>query len=566
MSSKPWPIQCEVIGRPELGNDSRFATGQNRMQHADFIDSLLEKTFPTRCTAEWVTLLTELKYPAVAVPTMQALLQQPVHRQRNAFVPVIRGNACFEAPILPQRLDEAGPLHGGIAPELGSDSDHYRKELSQGTALRLLHQAPAEKLPLEGVRIIDLTMGWAGPFASRMMADLGAEVIKVESITYPDWWRGVNFTEEFYRDRLYEKSTHFNLMNRNKLGITLDLTQEEGKRLLKELVQNADAVIENYSAEVLPKLGLEYANLSERNPKLVMLSMPAFGLGNDWSDTRAYGGTLEQASGLPIYTGHADGPPAMTSYAYGDPIGGFNASAALLLGLLKQRATGRGRHINLSQVEGMLPLTAPYLIEQSVFGSVSERCGNRHPVNAPHGCYPCEGNDAWIVISIQSDIQWNALCKVLGRTDWEQDTQLACPAGRRKKHAMLDAGIAMWTKCRDNQTAMQLLQQAGVAAGAVCTIAQVLDDPHLHARGFWRDVERAHVGSYVSSTPVFRPYRDAGAQLRASPTLGQNTNEVLRRLLDLSEEQLRSLEERGVVGTRAKPKVARQVQKSVWLN
>ncbi|MGN5477095.1 CoA transferase [Cupriavidus basilensis] len=143
-------------------------------------------------------------------------------------------------------------------------------------------------------------MGWAGPLASRTLADFGAEIIKVESTGYPDWWRGANFTEEFYRDRLYEKNSNFNLMNRNKLGITLDLTRPEGKQLLLDLVARADAVIENYSAEVLPKLGLDYEALRAVNERLVMVSMPAFGLGNAWSNTRAYGGTLEQASGLPL--------------------------------------------------------------------------------------------------------------------------------------------------------------------------------------------------------------------------------------------------------------------------
>src|SRR5690606_697708 len=148
------------------------------------------------------------------------------------------------------------------------------------------------------------------------------------------------------------------LMNRNKRGITLDLTSAEGKRLLLSLASKCDAVVENYSAEVLPKLGLDYPALAAVNPKLVMLSMPAFGLGNAWSDTRAYGGTLEQASGLRLSTGHAQHSPAMTSYAYGDPIGGMNAGAALLLALSVQRSSGQGCHVNLSQVEAMLAMTA----------------------------------------------------------------------------------------------------------------------------------------------------------------------------------------------------------------
>ena len=555
-----WAGLCEAIGRPELGSDPRFFSGPDRMAHAGWIDALLQQVFPSRTTAQWFERLTHHKHPAVIVPTMAQLLAQSVHRERGAFVPVQLGDARFEAPVAPQRLDEAGPLAGGRAALLGAHDALYRQETPRAPR-QPLRPAPADSLPLAGLRVVDLTMGWAGPFASRMLADLGAEVIKVESASYPDWWRGSNYTEEFYRDRLYEKSAHFNLMNRNKLGITLDLTQAEGKRLLCELVRGADAVIENYSAEVLPKLGLDYAALSRANPGVVMLSMPAFGLGNAWSDTRAYGGTLEQASGLPLYTGHADGPPAMTSYAYGDPMGGFNASAALLLGLLVRQATGLGRHINLSQVEGMLPLTAPFLIAQSLAaqslpGKLPARQGNRHPVNAPHGCYPCAGQDAWIVVSIETDAQWQSLCQVLGRGDWATDAGLAHAPGRHARQTQLDEGLAQWTRRLGDDQAMQRLQQAGVPCGAVRTLTALLGDDHLQQRGFWRTVERPWSGPLISSTTIFRRAGQPMPLARVAPTLGQHTHEVLQRLLGLTDAQLQALEAQGVTGTQARPKAA----------
>lgn len=551
-----WTGLCDAIGRPELGSDPRFFSGPDRMAHADWIDALLKEVFPSRSTQEWFALLTANKHPAVIVPTMAQLLDQSVHRERQAFVPVQLGDVQFEGLVLPQRLGAAGPLLGGRAPLLGEGNAHYRTASAQHAATGM-QAAPAGQLPLAGIRVVDLTMGWAGPFASRMLADLGAEVIKVESASYPDWWRGTNYTEEFYRDRLYEKKSNFNLMNRGKLGITLDLTQAEGKRLLKELVRGADAVVENYSAEVLPKLGLDYAALRQVNPRLLMLSMPAFGLDNAWSNTRAYGGTLEQASGLPLYTGHADGPPAMTSYAYGDPMGGFNASAALLLGLLVQQSTGQGQHINMSQVEGMLPLTAPFLIEQSLTGSVPERQGNRHAVHAPHGCYPCAGHDAWVVLSVASDAQWQALCQLLGRPDWASDASLAHAAGRRAQQGLLDAAITPWTMARGDNAAMQTLQQAGVPAGAVRTLGQLMQDPHLQARGFWQVVQRPFVGAYTSSSTIFRQDGRPMPMPRVAPTLGEHTQEVLQRLLQLTSEQLQALEAAGVIGSEARAKVAK---------
>lgn len=547
-----WATLCETLGRPEWARDPRFANGQLRMARADEIDAWLVDAFRTQTSAHWFQVLGAQKFPAVFVPTMEELLQQAVHRERGAFVPVQIGERTVEGPVVPLRLDSAGPLPGGRAPSLGEHTAHYRDDPRAPT--ETLRPAPKHRLPLDGIRIVDLTMGWAGPLASRTAADLGAEVIKVESTGYPDWWRGANFTEEFYRERLYEKNSNFNLMNRNKLGITLDLTQPQGKSLLLQLVAGADAVIENYSAEVLPKLGLDYAALKQVNERLVMVSMPAFGLHNDWSDTRAYGGTLEQASGLPLYTGHPDGPPAMTSYAYGDPTGGFNAGAALLLALYAQQRTGQGRHLNLSQVEAMLPNTAPFLLEQSATGRVAPRAGNRHPVHAPHGVYRCAGDDAWLLVSVTSDTQWRTLCRALARADLAADARFDHAAGRREHHAALDEALAAWTRTRDADDAMHTLQHAGVCAGVVKPMAEVLHDPHLRARGFFQPVQRDWVGEYLATTPYFRQGLGPTPLRRVSPTLGEHTREVLGRTLGLSGEQITALEQHGISGTAARPK------------
>ncbi|TDF66893.1 CoA transferase [Cupriavidus sp. L7L] len=552
-----WKGLCEAIGRPDLGSDPRYASGPERMARADEIDALLLPAFLARTARQWFEILGGKKHPAVIVPTMETLLGQEVHRQRGAFVPVGVGGASFEGPVVPLRLDAAGPLPGGNAPAKGEHDLHYRTSGLDHRPRLSLRRTAGERLPLQGIRVIDLTMGWAGPLAARTLADFGAEIIKVESTGYPDWWRGANFTEAFYRDRLYEKNSNFNLMNRNKLGITLDLTRPEGKQLLLQLVEGADAVIENYSAEVLPKLGLDYEALRARNERLVMLSMPAFGLGNAWSNTRAYGGTLEQASGLPLYTGHPDGPPAMTSYAYGDPIGGLNGGAAILLALFAQQATGQGRHINLSQVEAMLPMAAPFMLEQSISGAVSPRQGNRHPMYAPHGCFRCAGDDAWIVLTV-TDADWPALCRAIGRADLSADPRLAQAAGRRAEADRIEQAIGSWCMARDAEQAMHLLQQAGIAAGVVRPMSQVLQDAHLRSRGFWCEVERAHIGTYTSSTAWFRTGPGPVPIRNVAPTLGEHTEAVLSRVLGLGAEQIASLERQGITGTVAKPKHAKE--------
>ncbi|WP_225984851.1 CaiB/BaiF CoA-transferase family protein [Noviherbaspirillum aerium] len=551
-----WKGLCLAIGHPELGNDPRYCSGPDRMSRADEVDALLIPALRTRTASEWFSILGNLKHPAVFVPTMEELLQQEVHRQRGAFVSVAVEGTHFKAPIVPFRLDDLGPLKGGRAATLGEHNTEYKDGL-QGTPVRNMPAAPGDTLPLAGLRVLDLTMGWAGPLATRTLADLGAEVIKVESISYPDWWRGTNFTDEFYQEHLYEKNNNFNLMNRNKLGITLDLTSPEGKRLLLSLASRCDAVVENFSAEVLPKLGLDYEAMRAVNPKLVMLSMPAFGLGNAWSDTRAYGGTLEQASGLPLYTGHPEYPPAMTSYAYGDPIGGMNGGAALLLALIAQRRNGQGLHVNLSQVEAMLPMTAPFLIAQSVHGSVAQRQGNRHPVHVPHGCYRCAGEDSWIVVSVINDDDWRTLCNVMGRGDLAGDEQLATATGRQARQMELDVVLQAWTEKQDVELVMNTLQAAGIAAGAVRSMGQVLTDPHLQSRSFWQPLKRDFVKQYLSTSTPYRQGKRPMPIRLAAPTLGQHTDAVLGDLLGLDASDIAKLERQGVIGTQAQRKATR---------
>lgn len=545
-----WSALCVAIGRPEFAHDARFVSGPTRITYADEIDAFLQPALLTRTASEWFDLLGSAKFPAVLVPTMDELLAQKVHRERAAFVPVASGASRFEGVGVPFPLGDAGPLRGGVAAQKGAHSDDYR---SDAALARTAGRTRAEQglPPLRKLRVIDLTMGWAGPLAARTLADFGAEVIKVEGTQYPDWWRGTHFTEEFYRDRLYEKNSNFALMNRNKLGVTLDLTHADGREVFLELVKTADMVIENYSTEVLPKMGLDYASLSQVNERLVMVSMPAFGIGNEWSRVRAYGGTLEQASGLPHHTGFAHHPPSLTSYAYGDPIGGWNAGAAALLALLVQARTGQGRHVNLSQVECMLPLVAPFLVEQSLCGSTSARQGNDHPVFAPHNIYRCAGEDAWMVVSVANDVQWQSLLDVLQAPELRLDPALSAVAGRRAQRERIDAVIAAWTRQRPADEAMHLLQLAGVSAGVVKPIWSVLEDPHLRSRGFFQKVQREHLGEYLATTPWFRERQQPLDISRVAPTLGEHSREVFSRVIGLTQEQVDALEKSGITGTLA---------------
>jgi crotonobetainyl-CoA:carnitine CoA-transferase CaiB-like acyl-CoA transferase len=556
-----WRGFCDMLGMAEQASDPRYAMSPDRIVRADELEAVFVPLLQSRNAREWFAEGMRRRLPFVMVPTMAELLAEPVHRGRGAIGTVQIGGATFEAPALPQRLTRTPPAGTGRAPLAGADTEHWQPAPS------VLRREGRTGLPLAGIRIVDMAMGWAGPLTTRQMADLGAEIIKVEGRAYPDWWRGADYGEAGIAARLYETRHAFNIQNRNKTGITLDLTRPDGADLLRRLVATADAVVENYSQGVLPKLGLAYPDLRAVKPDLVMVSMPAFGADTEWADVRAYGSTLEQASGLPSVTGQPDGPPTMSHVAYGDPIGGLNAAAALLVALFHRKRTGEGQLINLSQVECMLPLVAPWIIEQSIAGSVAQRRGNRHPVFVPHGCFRCAGDDAWIVIAVTDDAAWQNLCAVIDRLDLAGDPALATATGRRAAEDRLEAAITEWTRWHSPDEAMQELQARRVAAGVARSFEDImLREPHLEARGFWQVVDRPFMGEHRQPSPTFREDGRAYPIRTPAPTLGQSTRDVLRRILDLSDAELDRLEAERIIGTEPIPISQRRPRSAALLH
>ncbi|MDB5480037.1 MAG: L-carnitine dehydratase/bile acid-inducible protein [Caulobacteraceae bacterium] len=546
-SPDQWRHFCAMLGLEAEAERPEYQILSDRFLRAQALEALFAPRLLQRTAHEWFEETQRRRLPIVVVPDMAELLTEPVHRSRGAFGEVRLGAARFQAPVLPQRLTATPPLAVGRAPLAGEHDGTWR---APPASVRLEPGPGADAgLPLAGVRIVDLAMGWAGTLATRQLADLGAEVIKVEGRAYPDWWRGSDYSEAANAVHQHELALNFNFLNRNKTGITLDLTRPQGADLLRRLVRTADAVVENYACGVLAKLGLDYARLVKEKPDLVMVSMPAFGATTPWAEVRAYGSTLEHGSGLPSITGRPDDPPIMNHIAYGDPIGGLNACPAVLAGVLHQRRTGEGQFIDLSQVECLFPLVAPWIIEQSISGSVAPRQGNRHPWLVPHGCFRCAGEDAWVVVAVTGDEAWPALARTVGRPDLAAEPSLASVEGRRGREDELEAAIEAWTVGRSPDEAMAALQARGVAAGAVRGLRETMEtEPQLTARGFWQRIDRPFLGPHLQASPVFREEGRPYAIRTPAPTLGQSTREVLGRLLGLTAEELNRLEAACIIG------------------
>ncbi|MGE0541074.1 MAG: CaiB/BaiF CoA transferase family protein [Dehalococcoidia bacterium] len=445
---------------------------------------------------------------------------------------------------------------------------------------------------LSRLRVLDLSMGWAGPFVSFLLAELGAEVIKVEACQHFDWWRGphprdaARNPDGSINQTAHEQAPVYNSVNRHKLGLTLDLTTVAGKAALHNLVRVSDLLVENFTPHAMASLSLDYPALARINPHLIMLSMPAFGSTGPERDYIGYGMTIEATAGMTALTGYEDGPPQMMGNAYGDPVSGLNGAAAALIALHRRDQTGTGAHIEVAQVEGFIPLIAGALLDRQMNGRDGRRTGNRHPSMAPHGVYPCgpaltpgpspaerergasagtgstvsplsraagEGPgvraDSWIAIAIQSDAEWSLLCTILNRPDLVDDPRFADVVSRKRNENQIDPIIAGWTMQHERDEAVGLLRAAGVPVAPVQTSADLLADAGLAARAFFTVVDRAHVGAHPYPGLPFSLIPPPEIDPRPAPCLGEHNELVLCDLLGMGEPQYEALLEAGVTGT-----------------
>ena len=414
-------------------------------------------------------------------------------------------------------------------------------------------------LPLEGVRIVDLSMWFAGPMASRLLADMGAEVIKIESLRHIDPWRGAVKPSPTIRDRFpvrirserpYNCSAGFNLQNRNKYGITLDLNAHQGKELFKKLVKISDMVLENYSPRVMANLELDYPVLKEINPQIIMVSLPALGRTGPDKDYLAFGQTIDCMSGMAYRTGYIGEEPMLQSgLSYGDPLSGMNAAFASLAALHYRRRSGQGMHIDLSQVEALISFNADAIMDYTMNRRVHERMGNRHPSMAPHGCYRCKGEDQWVAIAIPSDTAWQRFCQAVGQPSWAEDVRFSDVLSRYQHQGELDRLIEAWTLKHNHYEVMRILQQAGIPAGPVLDAKELVEEPHLNERGLFEVVTHPEAGTHPYIGMYAKLSKTPGSIRMPAPCLGQHNQYVFGELLGLSQEEMADLEEEGIIGT-----------------
>jgi crotonobetainyl-CoA:carnitine CoA-transferase CaiB-like acyl-CoA transferase len=404
--------------------------------------------------------------------------------------------------------------------------------------------------PLQGkIRVLDLSMGWAGPLAAQLLAEMGAEVIKVEDTEYIDWWRG-SLSMGPPELQVHERAPTFNSANRGKLGVTLDLGNPRGIEIVKRLVAICDVLIENYSPGVMARFGVDWEVLGPLKPRLVMLSMPSFGYGGPETDSRGYGNTVEAMAGVTTLNRYHDSEqPYTLSNALGDPVSGITGAFAVLAALHERERTGRGQWIEMAQVEAAIPLLAEPIIDSQLAAAAPRARGNRHPEQAPHGIYRCAGDDEWIAVSAATDEQWRALAAALGREDLARDPRFTQASGRKANEDALDAEITRTLAQTSPDDAVMKLRAAGVCAAPVNSAPAVLGDAQLQERGYFVAIDRAVSGTHLYPGAVTRLSATPLDAASPAPLLGEHNASVFADMLGMSAAEISELESAGIIGT-----------------
>lgn len=414
--------------------------------------------------------------------------------------------------------------------------------------------------PLEGVVILDLTHVWAGPLGTRVLADLGAEVIKIEALTGRGPASIRPGTGGAFQggpgDEPYNRQAGFNKLNRNKKSVAIDLKTGEGRAVFLDLARRADAVIENFSARAMKSLRLDYAELKKVNPDIIYVAMPGYGTWGPISDYVAFGPSVELMTGLTSVFGYNDEEPRPTAMALPDAIAGTTAAAAVVTALLRRHDGGKGGFVDLALHEAAITMLGEFLVERQLTGRQPPILGNRHRSRAPQGVYPCrpstvEGHEieGWIFISCGDEDAWRRLSTLAGG-DWHRDPDFATAESRRVHHDRLDALIAGFTAGCDKTALMSKLQEAGISAGAVMVTPEFMADPQVVERGYFVELGDDTIPPlpFPGSPVIIDGERHAG--WRRAPRLGEHNEQVLTSLLGYSIEQVDQLLKAGVLADR----------------
>jgi crotonobetainyl-CoA:carnitine CoA-transferase CaiB-like acyl-CoA transferase len=535
-----WERFVEAMGSPAWASEPRYqrlrAMGQ---EYPEEVDALIMPWLAERTKAEIEKIADRFRLTIAPLRDLDEVLATPQFAYRDFLRDCTLGNHKLTGSGLPFHVTRSrGQGHGeNLANGL----------LAQAAPLR----APTSQLPLAGLRVLDLGWVWSAPQVGSILAQLGAEVIKVEHRKRPDNSRlsGVIIRNgQRIEGQTTEMSPMFHQINKGKKGITLNLKEPAAVDILKQLASISDVVLENMSAGSLERSGIGYDTLSADNPGLIMVAMSGAGQFGPASDMRTYAPTMSSFVGLESLVGYTgEAPTGALNFALGDPNAAVHALVALFAALERRDATGQGGYIDLSQTEALFCTLLPYALASQISGEQPSPAGNCHPLMAPHGVFPVSGGDRWISLAVRNDTDWQALCALAPDEPWASDLRYSTASGRIDAREALDALIAQWTAAQDRDALVARLRAAGVPASPVNDIDGLWADTQIAARGMADVVELPGLGPET----LFRvPWNASGiAPLRGTrgPVTGEHNHEVLCGLLGLSDSELEQLTQAGVI-------------------
>ncbi len=582
-----WPRVFRMMGMPELSSEKRFANSAAIARNKGEFDVVWNDWLMRHTRREIFDAAAEARFPMAPVYTAADMDVDPHFNARALFEEIEHPAAGrLRYPAKPFRLHGAGERASRPAPTLAQHQGEVMAELEalERTSRRLARSSSANPprsdairgtgspalgvgdpvslagspLPLAGIRVLELAEGWAGPMTGMWLGDLGAEVIKLEAVQRFDHARGPvdvpPSLASFYPwrepgPRPYDVNSGYVQANRNKLGMTLDLSRAKGVELFKRLVAVSDVVVTNMVTGVPEKMGIGYEVLSKIRPDLIMLSCSGFGLTGPYAKRVTMGGAMDGIAGYGALRHYPDAAPDTVNYStHTDVVTGMTNAVAILAAIAQRQRTGKGQQVEVSGVEASLHHVPEALMDWALNGRVRRAAGNDHPLMAPHGVYRCAGDDRWIAISVYCDAQWRALRDAMGDPEWAHDTRFDGRTSRRSHRGELDARLGEWTRAHDPIALMEALQRRRIPAAAVHDAADHARDPHWRARGFHQPTQLEGYGTFpLPTSPWILDGERLGVRL-PPPRLGEHDAAIYSGMLGLSDTEIAELRRENYLG------------------
>ncbi len=536
-----WERLVEFMGNPEWAGLEIFEDFVARLANADALNIFLQEWIAPWSVEELFHEGQKRRICFAPVLSMQQLDQREHLRARRFFVEVSHPEAgTLNYPGAPYRLRDPWWSIRRPAPVLG---EHDAEILRDDPPAVAPERTPAagdapigSGLPLDGIRVVDFSWVWAGPFCALQLAHLGAEVIKLESEARPDLGRRLPIYPREMEPGL-NRSGYFNQWNQGKKSLRLNLAHPEAVRVARRLIAESDVVIDNFATGVMDRLGLGYEDLNRIKPDLVVASITGFGHSGPLKDYVGYGPAIAPIAGLSSLTGYPGGEPREVGISFGDPTAGITAAVAICAALVARTHTGRGQHIDVSLWEATTAIVAEGWMEYAMNGAEPARIGNRDPWMSPHACFRCAGEERWVTIACANEAEWSALAGVIA-PELVQDPRFRSARDRKANEDELEERITSWTRVRDPWEITRALQGVGVAAFPSMSPEDLVGDPHLQVRDFFARLEHPEVGVRTHAGIPWRLAFGPNGVRSPAPVLGEHTDEILRDVLGYSSDEI----------------------------